>query len=83
MVHLGRQSLHLANTVWFSFKVTDGTRELLSVAGEEGIPNIKGPDGNWWNDLSLDLQKPVRHSIRVTVDDAGSGMTYTFSVRGN
>ena len=82
MVHLGRQSLHLANTVWFSFKVTEGATVLLSVAGEEGIPNIKGPDGNWWNDMSLDLPKPISNPIRVTADDAGTGMTYTFTVVG-
>jgi hypothetical protein len=82
VVHLGRQSLHLANTVWFRFKVTEGGSALLDVAGEEGIPNIKGPDGNWWNDVSLDLPKPISNQVRVTADDRGTGMTYTFTVVG-
>jgi hypothetical protein len=80
-VHLGRQGLDHANTVWYSFTVTEGSTTLLSVAGEEGIPNVKGPDNNWWNDVDLDLLKPVFREIRVTVEDRKIDASYAFTLR--
>jgi hypothetical protein len=81
IVHLGRQVLNHANTVWYGFTVTEGPTEILRLDGAEGIPNVKGPDGNWWNDLELDLRQPIQHGIKVTVDDNKIGVTYAFSVR--
>jgi hypothetical protein len=82
VVHLGRQRLEHANTIWYSFRVTEGIVELLSMDGPEGIPNIKGPDGNWWTDVDLDLPGAFSRPLLVTVNDARAGMTYTFTVQG-
>ncbi len=80
-VHLGRQDLDHANTAWYTFTVTEGRSTLLSVSGEEGIPNIKGPDGNWWSDVDLDLPRPVSAEIRVTVYDGKLDLAYDFTLR--
>lgn len=80
-VHLGRQELDHADTAWYSFTVTEGPSTLLSLVGEEGIPNIKGPDGNWWNDVDLDLPHPVSAEIRVTVQDRKIDLAYAFTLR--
>jgi hypothetical protein len=80
-VHLGRQGLDHANTAWYSFTVTEGSSTLLRLDGAEGIPNIKGPDGNWWNDVDLDLLKPVVRPVRVAVEDSKIGVTYLFTLR--
>ncbi len=80
-VHLGRQDLEHANTAWYSFTVTEGSNTLLDVAGGEGIPNIKGPNGDWWNDIDLDLPRPVFGEINVTIQDRKIGVTYAFTVR--
>lgn len=80
-VHLGRQELDHANTAWYSFRVTEGPSTLLSVEGEEGIPNIKGPDGNWWSDVDLDLPHPVSAEIRVTIQDGKTDLAYPFTLR--
>jgi hypothetical protein len=62
-----------------SWKTLD--RLASSLQGAEGIPNIKGPDGNWWNDIDLDLPKPVVREARVEVEDLKIGMTYVFTLR--
>jgi hypothetical protein len=80
-VHLGRQNLDHANTAWYSFTVTEGGSTMLSVQGEEGIPNIKGPDGNWWNDVDLDLPHSVSAAIRVIVQDRKIDLAYDFTLR--
>jgi hypothetical protein len=80
-VHLGRQGLDHANTAWYNFTVTEGSSSLLSLQGAEGIPNIKGPDGNWWNDIDLDLPKPVMREARVAIEDLKIGVTYVFTLR--
>ena len=80
-VHLGRQGLDHANTAWYSFTVTEGASTLLSLEGVEGIPNIKGPDGNWWNTIDLDLPRPVVREVHVAVEDQKIGVTYTFTLR--
>ena len=80
-MHLGRLNLDHANTAWYSFRVTEGSAELIELDGKEGIPNVKGPDGNWWNDIELDLQQPLRRQIAVTVDDSKIGEIYAFFVR--
>jgi hypothetical protein len=80
-VHLGYRNLLDANTVWYSFEITEGSRIRLRLDGEEGIPNVKGPDGYWWNDVDLDLLQPVTGGIRVVVSDKRSRAAYTFSLR--
>lgn len=80
-VHLGYRNLLDANTVWYSFEITEGSRVRLRLDGEEGIPNIKGPDGYWWNDVELDLLQPVTSEIRVVVSDKRSRAAYAFSLR--
>jgi hypothetical protein len=80
-VHLGRQRLDHANTAWYSFTVTEGSSTLLSVDGAEGIPNVKGPDGNWWSDVELDLPSPVISEARVSVEDSKIGVMYVFTLR--
>jgi hypothetical protein len=80
-VHLGYRSLLDANTVWYSFEISEGSRVRLRLDGEEGIPNIKGPDGYWWNDVDLDLLQPVTGEIRVVVSDKRSRAAYAFSLR--
>ena len=80
-VHLGRQGLDHANTVWYSFAVTEGSLTLLSLSGNEGIPNVKGPDGNWWNDVVLDIPQPVSGEIGVAVEDKKVNVTYAFTLR--
>jgi hypothetical protein len=82
VVHMGRQSLSHANTAWYRFVVREGAAALLDEAGAEGIPNVKGPDGNWWTDELLDLPRPIRGPLSVTVDDGRTGITYAFEVRG-
>jgi hypothetical protein len=82
LVDMGRQGLSHANTAWYRFEVREGTAVLLDQFGEEGIPNVKGPDGNWWTDEPLDLPRPLRGPLSVTVDDGKTGITYAFEVRG-
>ncbi len=79
-VHLGRQDLDHANTSWYTFTVAEGASTLFRRDGEEGIPNIKGPDGNWWSDVSLVLPHPVSREIRVTVQDRKIDVEYAFTL---
>ncbi len=80
-VHLGRHSLDHANTVWYRFAVVEGSTTLVRVSGKEGIPNIKGPDGNWWSDLALDIPAPFSRELHVMVQDEKTGLVYTFTLR--
>ena len=57
-VHLGRRSMAHADSAWYAIRVREGGDVLLDFAGKEGIPNVKGPDGNWWNDVIIDLSAP-------------------------
>jgi hypothetical protein len=80
-VHLGRRSMAHANSAWYSIRVQEGGDVLLDFTGKEGIPNVKGPDGNWWNDVLIDLAAPFTREIIVTVMDARTGASYRFTVR--
>ena len=79
-IHLGRQSLEHANTLWYIFTVSEGSATLLRRAGEPGVPNIKGPDGNWWYDIILDLPKQVFREMSVMVEDRKINATYSFTL---
>jgi hypothetical protein len=80
-VHLGRLRLDHANTIWYSFAVTEGRSPLVLLIGQEGIPNVKGPDGNWWNDVILDVPSAFPREVRVEVRDGKTGLVYAFTVR--
>jgi len=80
-VHLGYRSLADANTIWFRFEAAEGSRDLCRVKGEEGIPNVKGLDGYWWNDVELDLPEPVGSEARVVIHNAKYDLDYVFIVR--
>jgi hypothetical protein len=81
VVHIGRRALLDANTAWYTVVVSEEAKELLRVAGEEGIPNVKGPDGNWWSEIPLDLPRPPARQTEVRVDDTRSGRSYLFTIR--
>ncbi|MCX7029815.1 MAG: hypothetical protein NTU62_06795 [Spirochaetes bacterium] len=80
-VHLGYLNILNANTVWYRFEVAEGSRYRLRLEGEENIPNVKGLDGYWWNDLDLDLEEPVTREIRVVVKDKRIDTAYPFTLR--
>jgi hypothetical protein len=80
-VHLGRHSLAHADSAWYGIVIEEGKDVLLDFSGREGIPNVKGPDGNWWNDVLIDLSAPISREIGVTVSDRMTGVGYRFTVR--
>ncbi len=80
-VHLGYRNIADANTVWYRFEIFEGARRRLLREGEEGIPNVKDPDGYWWNDLDLDLDEPVVTEVRVVITDKRSATAYPFTLR--
>jgi hypothetical protein len=80
-IRMGRLNIAHANTIWYAIEVSEGSRSLVRLKGEDGIPNVRGQDGNWWNDLDIDLSEPVAREIRVTVEDAKIGASYIFTLR--
>jgi len=80
-VHLGYRNLADANTAWFRFEATEGARVLVRFDGEQGVPNVKGLDGYWWNDVQLDLQAPVAAEARVAVHNRKYAVDYIFRLR--
>ena len=46
MVKIGRRDLMHANTRWYDYVVTREGKAIIDREGAEGIPNIKGRDGN-------------------------------------
>lgn len=77
-VHLGYRDLRDANTAWYSFEVTEAGRTVLKVDGAFDVPNIKGPDGYWWNDVQLDLPVEPTCETLVAVSDRRSGAVREF-----
>ena len=80
LIHIGRQDLMHANTLWYGFEISTGTKILVKSGGKEGIPNIKGRDGNWWNIVTVPLKHPIDESISVLIYDEKIEATYEFSV---
>ena len=80
-VHLGYRNLGDANTAWFRFEAAEGARVLVRFDGEQGVPNVKGLDGYWWNDVQLDLPEPVVAEARVAVHNRKYAVDYIFSLR--
>jgi hypothetical protein len=80
-VHLGYIDIRSANTVWYRFEITEGTKRRLRLEGEDNIPNVRDPDEYWWNDLDINLEDPVTSEIRVIVTDKRIGAAYPFTLR--
>lgn len=79
-IHIGRQDLMHANTRWYSYSVSRQGKIIFSRNGEEGIPNVKGRDGNWWNIIEIALPEEIKDSIEVKVTDKKTAKDYLFSV---
>lgn len=80
-VHLGYRELEDANTAWFRFEVAEGPRTLLRLDGEQGVPNVKGLDDYWWNDVTLDLAAPITKEAQVKVYNRKYEVDYVFDLR--
>ena len=80
LVHLGRQDLMHANTKWYSFQILRGDKVVFEKSGEEGIPNVKGKDGNWWNVITLPLREEIDDSINIQIRDNHIDLIYDFTV---
>jgi hypothetical protein len=80
ILNIGRQDLMHANTRWYTYTVTRDGKTVIDRKGEEGIPNIKGRDGNWWNVLEIPLKQPIEDRIQVRVTDMNKNLMYDFEV---
>ncbi len=80
IINIGRGDLMHANTRWYPYSVTKDDKTLVERRGVEGIPNIKGRDGNWWNVVTVGLKSLIEDSIEVRVLDTMENLEYTFSV---
>jgi hypothetical protein len=80
IVNIGRSDLMHANTRWYSYVVTKGNETKIAKKGVEGIPNIKGRDGNWWNVVIVPLEFLIEESIEVEIADMKENLVYEFSV---
>lgn len=80
-VHLGYRDLRNANTAWYAFRLVEDGRILLEQDGRFDVPNIKGPDGYWWNDVVLDLPAQVVTEALLSVSDRRSAAAWRFVLR--
>lgn len=80
-VHLGYRDLRNANTAWYAFQIVEAERILLEQDGSFDVPNIKGPDGYWWNDVVLDLPAPIVSEALLVVSDRRSAAAWRFLLR--
>ena len=80
LIYIGRQDLMHANTRWYSYRVSTRSTLLVKGGGEEGIPNIKGRDGNWWNVVTIPLDQSIDDAIMIEIHDAKLETIYEFSV---
>ena len=80
VLHIGRQELMHANTKWYSCSVKKGNIPVFDYKGREGIPNIKGEDGNWWNIVKLPLRREIENSLSAVITDHKTGNSYSFKV---
>ena len=79
-VHIGRQDLMHANTRWYSYSMSIGSETLLEKGGEEGIPNVRGRDGNWWNTVELPVDDPIFEPLDLSILDSKAGIEYDFTI---
>lgn len=80
ILKIGRLDLMHANTRWYSYVVTREGEPIINREGEEGIPNIKGRDGFWWNEVIVPLKRPVEDRIGVRITDTNKNLSYHFEV---
>jgi hypothetical protein len=79
-IHIGRLELMHADTVWYTVTASKNSKTLFTVKGREGVPNIKGRDGNWWNTIEIPLHEEITSRIDITVTDKKTGREYGFAV---
>ena len=79
-VHIGRKDLMHANTRYYVFNCSKNNRSIFRINGREGIPNIKGRDGNWWNIVELPLNEDVENVINVIVTDKRVNKDFNFRI---
>ncbi len=80
VLHIGRQELMHANTKWYSCSVKKEGTTVLTYKGREGIPNIKGRDGNWWNIVKLPVRNDIITPLSVEITDNKKGSSYNFKI---
>lgn len=80
VINIGRGDLMHANTRWYSYTVVKDAEVRIERSGEEGIPNIKGRDGNWWNVVTVPLKFLIDEMIEVRISDMKENLIYTFTV---
>lgn len=80
VLHIGRKDLMHANTKWYSYSLKQGDKLLLNLKGKEGIPNIRGRDGNWWNIVKLPVRENIEDTLSVEIIDNKTADFYNFKV---
>ena len=80
IIHIGRSDLMHANTRWYYYTVVKDGKVRIERGGVEGIPNIKGRDGNWWNIVTVPLETLIEEEIEVKVMDSEKELEYTFTI---
>ena len=80
IVDIGRSDLMHANTRWYDYTIIKDGKTVIKKKGVEGIPNIKGRDGNWWNEVIIPLEPVIDDGIEVRIADMKQNLDYTFSV---
>jgi len=81
-VHIGRQELLHADTQWYDYAI-EQSEAGYDRQGVEGIPNIRGRDGNWWNVVDLPIFSPITDKINITIYDTRELVEYRYSVIRN
>ena len=79
-IHIGRLELMHADTVWYTISGKEKSKTLFTIKGKEGVPNIKGRDGNWWNTIEIPLYEEITSRIDFTVTDRKTGREYSFAI---
>lgn len=79
-LNIGRQDLMHANTRWYSYSVIREGKAVIDKRGAEGIPNIKGRDGNWWNVITIPLKTAIDERIEVQIKDIKENLIYDFEI---
>jgi len=80
VLHIGRKDLMHANTKWYSYSLKKRDKLLLNLKGKEGIPNIRGRDGNWWNIVKLPVRENIEDTLSVKIRDNKTANFYSFKV---
>ncbi len=80
VLSIGRQDLMHANTKWYSCTVKKNGNTVFDYRGKEGIPNIKGRDGNWWNIVKLPVNNEIDSELTVYIKDIKTDKSYSFKV---